>query len=1356
MPSVEASNRYFVGIGVGEYNDASLCLPKVAGDVAKIAAWFERHPRMAHTRVLHALSESPTCHQIQTSLRAWLEDRRPDDVVVIYIASHGEQEGGKAYLLGRDSPRAKLAGAAIEAETLGAILGEHQPHNILLIVDACVAGRLGSRIQRGAEDASDVHNTRDPHRSWAQVVLCSAFGRDPAHDGKFADAFINVISNERWTGTILPWVDIDQVMRGLNEELRSISPTQVAERKVWGPSPAELIPNPNFATRRLGTLIAKEELAAHFDPASRGVRRGESGSFFTGRSRELRRIVQWLKAASAESSAGDLLVVTGSPGSGKSALLARAVVLSDPVLKKETERLDALPADTVPEQGSFDCVVWCHNKSMRQVVREVGASVERAVETPAELLEACRGRRLTVAIDALDEALHGEAANIAVQVIAPLARLPGVRVLVATRSNPVRESGGRADLIERLGAGTDRVIVLDQSVDHRQDLFDYVKSQLLAGKGEAASHYRRNDRLTAQLASKVRDAADRSFLVGAIAARTLASAGTPADPDSADLALPKEAGEAMASYIERLDSPQRARDVLRPLAWAQGSGLPWGPLWSRLASALATLVHINETPKYSDADVQEVLNSAGDLIVETVEHGEPVYRLFHEALSEYLRRDYPAAMAHSAIADAIVAHIAGRAWTSVHPYIVAHLPRHLALAKDRTDELTALVTDPLWERAKRDHMDDPMAWAADVDLALDAIAASRSGNLRAISCCVVYSRTMATAPVVILEVLARAGQVRRAELMANNISAATDRVLAYCNLAPVYAEEADQMSASRCLDEAVRSLMPVVATHRPMAWFYVCRAAAEAKFPERARLAAESALSEALKLKRELETRGDTWDLANALFWAGMAARLLADDEALRKVRRTLPHDIASFRNQSLQAACVAGDKKFLGQILERFMSDVAAENGSSNIRAGNIGLAIADAGMTAKFNAFLKFLEHRDKSRLGEPDAQKRFVWALAISGQIEQALANLYLVADSTERFKALARVAEVAAKRRDHAALETISRMIIESQETPRPADEVQLVKVLFTAGRHEQALILAEDIIRRDIVSSASSAKATDDRGTSPRWKTVRRPLEPDTTSIEDETKASAVADLVSEGLIDEALDRASQIRIPVHRSRALVMVALKHKDAGKGLEAWLNAVEAARFAGRRAVEEILGPGKSVLSRCGRADEWDGLRAQLSKLEAKWELETFAEHYEGLRGSLEPSGHRTGRLTSLMLVPRRLARERAWTREELHAAFTSGQSGKRLFVLGLMQGNPAFIDADIVAEGIRGSHSAFEQYHALLLATQELHRFTSDQHNTIWSAIEEERGMAQTGSGRGVLRPGTDRWGLTEHIREALGR
>lgn len=105
----------------------------------------------------------------------------------------------------------------------------------------------------------------------------------------------------------------------------------------------------------------------HFEPRGRGVaRKSEPGAYFTGRTRALRELVAWLGT-----NRGGLCVVTGDPGSGKSAVLGRLVALVEP---KRWRELGIMPAGTVPPEGSIDLTVWARGLTMGELIEEIAAN----------------------------------------------------------------------------------------------------------------------------------------------------------------------------------------------------------------------------------------------------------------------------------------------------------------------------------------------------------------------------------------------------------------------------------------------------------------------------------------------------------------------------------------------------------------------------------------------------------------------------------------------------------------------------------------------------------------------------------------------------------------------------------------------------------------------------------------------------------------------------------------------------------------------------------------------------------------------------------------------------------------------
>jgi hypothetical protein len=174
-------------------------------------------------------------------------------------------------------------------------------------------------------------------------------------------------------------------------------------------------------SRAAAGLVADREFGAHWDPRARGVASAsDPGWYFAGRTRALRELVTWLGDLDLDHRAR---VVTGDPGSGKSAVLSRLVTLADQQVRQDVPEavlVDA-PAGTVPSVGAIDVAIHARNKTLADVLTtlamafgfvEPDAGVTAA--TPDQLIKElidqllARPHRRVVVVDALDEATDPE------------------------------------------------------------------------------------------------------------------------------------------------------------------------------------------------------------------------------------------------------------------------------------------------------------------------------------------------------------------------------------------------------------------------------------------------------------------------------------------------------------------------------------------------------------------------------------------------------------------------------------------------------------------------------------------------------------------------------------------------------------------------------------------------------------------------------------------------------------------------------------------------------------------------------------------------------------------------------------
>ena len=441
------------------------------------------------------------------------------------------------------------------------------------------------------------------------------------------------------------------------------------------------------------TLDEDPEAGRHWRPRARGVGTdAERGFRFRGRTSALTTIIDWMTRAAAPR---QVLVVTGSPGVGKSAVLGRVVTSADPGIAA------ALPDDDQAVRaplGTVSCAVHAKGKTALEVAQEIARAAsavppERASELASVLRTALTEHParpdtpFVVVIDALDEATSPQQARLIARHIAiPLAETCAdlhVRIVVGSR-----RGDDAGSLLESFGPAAHVVDLDAPEFFAATDLSEYTTAVLQLLGDERPDNPYSDARVARPVADRIAELAEANFLVAGLTARSHGLHDIrPVDP--ARIAFTPTVAAALQEYLARLPAIDGipAAEALSVLAYAEAPGLPL-PLWRAAIEELTSFAPSEEQLR------SLARSSAANFLVEsgTNEQNAGVFRLFHQALDDALRQGRANRGASEdderALTRAFLAYGQSVGWDCAPAYLLRSLPRH-ALRGKVVDELLA-------------------------------------------------------------------------------------------------------------------------------------------------------------------------------------------------------------------------------------------------------------------------------------------------------------------------------------------------------------------------------------------------------------------------------------------------------------------------------------------------------------------------------------------------------------------------------------------------------------------------------------------------------------------------------------------
>ncbi|MGW4894858.1 AAA family ATPase, partial [Kitasatospora sp. NPDC004240] len=661
--------------------------------------------------------------------RAWKKLRdhgRRGESVVVHFAGHGyKSKSGILYLAASGADTRRLTRTCV---SVGKLLegAEESERPVLFLLDVCGAGQAIVQ-QQLAELAA-----RRPQSAARNVWIIGACAKDDiTYGARFTTATAEILhqlaDGDLDIDPTQEYVPITTLAEAIDRQLAHTDaaaghPRQHVVRSPHvhaTPQSAPFFPNRAYSLDPRSRLLAGMDqrlrdfalaCSPGLDPLHFATRAaGEPHArdiLFSGRTSQLQKIQDWTNRSSTEPE-HRLLVVTGSPGIGKSALLGVTTCLLHPELKEIGDRVARFVEDFYPRQPATVLAIHARQLTLQQITESLRGQLRQQRNGKAVSAEAHesspqsndRGQAAATALvrdlrevsdvlvilDALDEA--EDPVSVLNELLLPLAAAvgkegTGCRVIIGTRPWWDTLPALHAYLNEHPAAELNLDPADDDGLRALVDDLDiYLRKLLRPRSPDDRDHVH-------TIADRLAKFSDHgAFLVAAVYANyiTTSPERTPAEP-------PRTVTEVFDLHVEALAATEPwIRPVLTVLGQARGQGMPLDLIHE------AALAHDPPAPGQRTpqrADTRRALAKADFYLRSTPETDHCLlYRYFHQALTDHTHRLTSPATVYAALLDTVPRTPGGFPdWSRARPYLLRHAVDH-AVAVDHT-AFDQLIRDP--------------------------------------------------------------------------------------------------------------------------------------------------------------------------------------------------------------------------------------------------------------------------------------------------------------------------------------------------------------------------------------------------------------------------------------------------------------------------------------------------------------------------------------------------------------------------------------------------------------------------------------------------------------------------------------
>ncbi len=150
VPAAVRPDMHILAVGVSDYRDANIRLGFPADDARAVSAAFSRTGANLFGKINATVltDAAATRERLRTELAGIASSAKRNDIVILFLAGHGDTEGGTYYYLTHEADLADLRKSAVSIDELSDFVRALPAGKVMLLFDTCKSGSATAALQK--------------------------------------------------------------------------------------------------------------------------------------------------------------------------------------------------------------------------------------------------------------------------------------------------------------------------------------------------------------------------------------------------------------------------------------------------------------------------------------------------------------------------------------------------------------------------------------------------------------------------------------------------------------------------------------------------------------------------------------------------------------------------------------------------------------------------------------------------------------------------------------------------------------------------------------------------------------------------------------------------------------------------------------------------------------------------------------------------------------------------------------------------------------------------------------------------------------------------------------------------------